>query len=261
MINLPNTPNTFFELLSTAIRRHFATFRKMILLIVFLVIVKDAYVYLGGMPTNQYVYSVVAIVMTLLILYLLVAMLYTAHCVFNNENINWRTALSDTLTRMGRVILAFVIFIVVPILLFFIGEWIGRWLMAGDPKPYRYSGLILVLVVGVPVMIAYLYYLFTIPLIVSENFGIWQAFKHSPQLIGQQGSNVVRVFGVYAIGVAIWLLISPDTLHGHLIKMYKLSAPYDFVVFSVALPILMNLIILMRNDLKLRKEVRDADSK
>ena len=106
-------------------------------------------------------------------------------------------------------------------------------MMLGDARPFQYSGLILVLVVGIPVMIAYLYYLFTIPLIVAENYGVWQAFKRAPMLVGKEWGNLVRVFGIYVCALAIWLLVSPNTLHGHLMKMYKISAVFDFIVFIV----------------------------
>ena len=261
MIHLPSTPKTFIELLGLSIRHHFAVVRKIVVLILLLVVVKDACIYLGGMPTNAYLYGFVSVIMTVFILYLLTAILYATHCVLYNENISWRSALKDTLTRMGRVILAFAAFIVVPALLFFIGELIARWMMLDDVHPPRYSGLILVLVVGIPVMIVYLYYLFTIPLIVTENYAVWPAFKRAPMIVGKAWENLVRVFGIYVCALAIWLLVSPDTLHGHLMKMYKISAIFDFIAFVVTLPIVMNLIIFMRNDLKLRKEICDTDTK
>jgi len=259
MIHLPSTPSPFMSLLGRSIRHHFSVFRKIVLLVVFLVVVKDAYIYWGGMPSNPYLYGLVGIVMGLLILYLLVAMLYVAHCVFNNEDIDWRSALKDTFSRMGRVLVAFVVFVVVPALLFMFAHWIERLIIAGDSHPSSYSSLILVLSVGIPVMLAYLYYFFTIPLIVAENFGVWPAFKRAPRLVGRDWQDLVRVFGVYACGIAIWILISPDTLHGHLLKVYQVSAVFDLIALSVTLPIIMNLVVLMRHDLKLRKEIRDAD--
>lgn len=259
MIHLPSIPKTFSELLGFSIRQHFVVFRKMVWLIVFLVIVKDTYVYSGGLPTNIYWLSLFGIVITLLVLYLASAMLYTTHCVLYNENIDWRSALSDMLSRMGRVVLAFVFFALVPIVLYYIGYWISRWLMAGDADPSKYFGLIFVLLIGIPMMLIYLYYFFVLPLIIMENYAVREAFKQAPALIGHDWRNLFRVFGVYACGIAIWLLVSPDTLHGHLMATYKISALFDFIVFSVTIPILMNLIVLMCNDLKLRKTIREGD--
>lgn len=258
MIHLPSIPKTFSELLGFAIRRHFVVLRKIIWLIVFLVVVKDTYIYLGGMPMNPYWLSLIGIVMAFLILYLISAMLYATHCVLYNENIDWRSALSDMTSRIGRVVFAFIFFVVIPIIFYFIGYWISHWLLEGSADPSKYFGLIIVLLVSIPMMLVYLYYFFVIPLIVTENFAVREAFKRSPALIGHEWRNLLRVFGVYACVLAIWLLVSPDTLHGHLLKMYKLSALFDFIVFSVTIPILMNLIILMRNDLKLRKAIREG---
>ncbi len=255
MIHLPNTPRMFMELFGLAVRYHFAAFRKMVWLIIFLVIVKDAYIYLDGMPNNLYWYSVVGIVMGLLSINFLVAVLYTSHCVLNNEPIDWRNALGDTFSRMGRVILAMTFFILLPAVLFVLAEWIGRLVIAGNVHPYRYSGLVVILAVGVPVMIAYLYYFFTVPLIVTKNYSLWQAFQQAFALVGRQWRDLARVFGIYAVGMIIWLLISPNTLHGHFIKMYKISALFDFIILGISLPIWMNFIILMANDLKLRRQI------
>lgn len=259
MIHLPSTPRTFSELLGLSIRNHFSVFKRTLWLIIFLVIVKDAYIYLGGFPANIYLYSLISIVMALLIIYLVCAMLYASHCVFNGENADWRSVLSDVLPRIPKAVLAIIIFIVVPLLLFMLGKWIGGLMMANDVRPDQYAGLTLVLSVGIPVMIAYLYYFYAVPNIIMENMPFWCAFSDAPMLVGKEWRDLVRVFGVYACGTAVWLLVSPDTLHGHLMAMYKVSAIYDFIVLSVTLPILMNLIVLTRNDLTLRREIRDAD--
>lgn len=257
-MQLPNTPKTFLELLGLSIRRHFPAFRKMLMLIVFLVIVKDAYIYLGGFPENPYLSALVAIVMGLLILYLMTAMLYQVNCLYSGETITWRNALSDVRERFLKVLLVVLIFVIVPTILFTLAHWIAGSIAADETKRSMYVGLVLVLAVGIPMMIAYLYYFFTIPNIMMDDMPLGQAFKKSPPLIGQEWRDLVRVFGVYACAIAIWIIVSPDTLHGHLMEVYKVSALFDFIAFSVTLPIMMNLIILMRNDLRLRREIDRA---
>lgn len=257
-MHLPNTPKTFLELLGLSIRHHFSAFRKMLMLIVFLVVVKDAYIYLGGFPDNPYLSALVAIVMGVLILYLITAMLYQVNCLYSGETITWRHALSDVRGRFAKVFLAVLIFIVVPAVLFALAHWVAEMIVADEAKRSMYAGLILVLVVGIPVMVAYLYYFFTVPNIVMDDVPLGNAFRKAPLLVGQEWRDLVRVFGVYTCAIAVWIIVSPDTLHGHLMKMYKISALFDFVAFSVTLPIMMNLIVLMRNDLRLRREI-DSD--
>ena len=256
MIHLPSTPSAFSELLGLSIRKHFSVFKRTIWLILFLVIAKDAFVYLGGFPKNTYLYALVGVVMALLILYFICGMLYTAARILNGEHTNWRAALSEVLPRMPKVVLAVIIFMVVPLLLFTLGHWILGMTITHDAHPSRYAGLFLVLSIGIPVMIAYLYYFFTVPNLVIDNMPFWRAFSKASGLVGKYWRELARVFGVYVCGTAVWILVSPDTLHGHLMAMYKVSAIYDFIVLSVTLPILMSLIVLARNDLTLRKEVQ-----
>lgn len=258
MINIPSTPRSLMDLLGLSVRYHFATFRRMIPLIIYIVIVKDAYVYLGGMPSNPYLYALVSLVMTVLFIYLIVAMLHLSNRILHSEYSDWRSALSDVRPYLGKVFLVFVIFVVVLALLFMLAHWITGLIQAGRAHPSQYAGLLLTLAVGIPVMLAYLRFFYTIPLIVMEELPLKAAFKKAGQLCSGK-ENWLRVFSVYAFGVAIWLLVSPDTLHGHFMKMYKVSAIFDLVVFCVTLPIMMNFVVLMRNELALRNELSNSE--
>ena len=82
-----------------------------------------------------------------------------------------------------------------------------------------------------------------------QESSVLAAFGESAQFsIGKQW---LRALGLYVIVVAIYILVSPDTLHGHFFEMYFLSAPYDLIVFSVTLPIFNNMMVYMLNDLRL----------
>jgi len=258
MLHLPTSPQTFSEQLGLSIRYHFPVFRKMFLLIVLMVVVKDAYIYLGGMPSNPHLLAVVGIVMGLLLSYFVVAMLYLSDCVLQNKKISWLLALKAMWPRFGKVFLTLIAFVAIPFLLFTLGEWVAHSAGGSQGYPTQRVSLILTLGIGIPCLLFYLRYFYTIPFIVMENIPLFSAFKQAGKLCTKK-ENWVRVFGVYACGLAIWILVSPDTLHGHLMKMYKLSALFDFLVFCVTLPIMMNLIVLVRNDLVLRKKLRESE--
>ena len=254
MIHMPSTPRGFLDLLGISVRHHFVVLRKTFLLIVMMVVVKDLYIYLGGFPTNPVLAYLVGIVMTILLIYLFVTMLYLTNRTLCGEHGSLKDAFLAVNKRAVPLSLACLIFIIAPLILLLISELILHFITSAGADRYKYDGLIFVLVVGIPIMIAYLKYFFTIPLIVMEDFPIWNAFHEAGELVYKEW---LRVFGVYACAIAIWLLVSPDTLHGHLIQGYHLSAVFDFIVFCVTLPIMMNLIVFMRNDLRLRKSIEE----
>jgi len=258
MSYLPSTPRSFMDLLGLSIRHHFSAFRKMIFLIVLMVIVKDAYIYLGGMPQNLYLLGLVGVVMSFLLIYFVSTLLYLSHRVLGGEAVDWRVALKAVLPALGKIILAFLIFTIFPYLLILMGEWVTHVLVSGAAHKAQYAGLILVLSIGIPILIFYITYFFAVPLMLIDKLSLGKAFANAAHLASREWRNWGRVFGVYACGIAIWVLVSPDTLHGHLMKMYKLSAAFDFVVFCVTLPIMMNFIVFMCHDLKLRRALRES---
>lgn len=260
MTHLPSTPKTFLELLGLSIRKHFPVFKCTFWLILFFVVVKDAYIYAGGFPQNHYAFITVAIVMGVLVTYLFSAILYASSRILTGEYVDWKNALSNVLPRMPKVLLSLVALLVFASLLFMLASWIDHWWVSGDVRPPKYARLIEIGTAGFFVMVAYIYYFYTIPSIIMDNKPLGPAFLYGPSLVAREWKDIVRVFGVYACGWAAWILVSPDTLHGHLMAMYRLSAIYDLIVLSVVLPILVNFIVLMRNDLVLRKEIRESKS-
>ncbi len=255
MIHFPSTARTFLDVLGISIRHHFVVLRKTVWLIVMIVVVKDLYIYLGGMPANPIWQYFIGIVMLILLIYLFMAMLYMTNRVLRSEYVTLSDALSGMNKQLAPLYLSSLIFIIVPTLLLLLSELILHLMAGAGVDHYKYAGLIFVLVVGIPILYGYLRYFYTIPLIVMEDFPIWKAFREASQLVRK---NWARVFGVYACAIAIWLLVSPDTLHGHMIQAYHISALFDFIIFCVTLPIMMNLVVFIRNDLRLRKAANEA---
>jgi len=250
MIHIPNTPRPFSDLLGISIRHHFTVLKKIIWLIVMIVVVKDLYIYLGGFPTNPIWAYVVGIIMTALLIYLFVTALYISNRVLHSEGVSLSEAFLAVNKRLIPLYSASLIFIVAPILVVILSELSLHYFAGPAVERFKYTGLIFTLAVGIPILYAFLRFFYTIPLIVTEDFPIWKAFSEASKLLGE---NWMRVFGVYACIIAVWLLVSPDTLHGHFMKAYHISALFDFIIFCVTLPIVTNLIVFMRNDLRLRK--------
>jgi len=250
MMHMPNTSKTFLDLLNASIRHHFPVLKKIIWWILLFVMVKDLHLYIGGSPDNLIWVYVVGIVVTALLIYLFAMMLYTSNRVLRSEPVALPDAFFAVSKQLVPLYLASLLFIIAPILLVFAAKFILHLLASPSVLHYKFTGLIFSLVVGLPILYAYLRYFYTIPLIAMEGLPIGEAFYEASALVGR---NIVRIFGVYACIFAIWALVSPNTLHGHFMQAYHVSALFDFIVFCVTLPIIVNLIVFMRNDLRLRE--------
>jgi hypothetical protein len=252
MIYIPNTPRSFLDLLGISIKHHYAVLKKTILLILMIVVVKDWYVYLGDFPKNDALKFMISTLMLIVLIYLFMSLLYMTHRILRSEPVMLPDTFKAINQRLFAIFSASFIFVVVPTLFVLLAEFVYHLILKDNSGGAKFSGLIFVFVVGIPILYAYLRYFFTLPLIAMENFSLWKAFGEAQKLV--QG-NWARVFGIYACAIVIWVLVSPDTLHGHFMRMYHVSGIFDFIVFCVTLPIMMNLIVFMRNDLRLRNSL------
>jgi hypothetical protein len=257
MIDFPGSPVGFLDNLGLSIRHHFQTFRHIYWLILLVVIVKDAYIYLGGYPSNVYLSSLLTIVMVVLFCYLLALMLYICASLFKGDDTTLKSAAILVFFRFRKVLVSLLMLVLIPFILYSLANWLLQITHAYQNHHSQGSRLILVMVAGIPSMLIYLRYFFAIPIMIVDDSALLASFKQAKQLCTKK-ENWIRVFGIYFFVICIWLLVSTDTLHGHFMAVYKLSALYDLVVFSVALPIMMNFVVLMRHDLALRKSLRDA---
>lgn len=258
MIQLPSVPQTFMGLFGRSLKYHYAILKKIFWLIVMLVVVKDLPIYFGGMPDNVYFHTALAVIIGLVLVYLFTAMLYAAHCVLYSEDVNWKSALIDVWPKYGRVLLVVVLLALLPVLVTYISMLIAKFVdikSSGGGNFLFFGGMLLGALI---IFLVYMYFFFVIPSIVFENVSILDACGDSYALSRDDWTHLVRIFGVYVFVGLMWALVSSGTLHGHLLQMYKLSAVFDFVVFVVLLPIILSLVVLMRNDLRYRNEIEES---
>lgn len=248
---LPSTPTTFGQLFSISLRKYLPVLHKIILMILIMTVVKDAYLYLGGMPSNRILNYIIEIIIAVVVAYFVFASLYMTNCVLNQKKITFREAMVAVWTRALKAYLAVIIYIAIFIILLFIAYLLLHIIHSTSKREMLYQALIMLFIVGLPFLIFIIFSFFAIPLIIVDNVSVYVGFRQSIKLLGKQ--HWIKPFVLYLILVILSIIVDPSTRHGHFIAKYDANALFDFIVFCIVLPVYYSLLVLLINDLKLRK--------
>lgn len=248
---LPTKPMELTKLFRKAIQYHYPVLKNTWLIILFMVIVKDYYIYLGGFPENDWLRTTLQIISIALIVYLWSASFLVTNQAIHEQSIKLSDSFQQTLHKLPYIYLVVIAYVLLGIILHFFSILMAHGLHSLGINKVSAEQLSFVFFLSLPFMVILVSTLFTIPLLILEDASLFFALQESIRLVGFK--NWLRSFGIYFFGVAILLLVAPDTLHGHLLATYHLNAPYDFIVFVVTLPVFNNLLILLLHDLRLKK--------
>jgi hypothetical protein len=241
MINYPNQPTDFSELVKSCVKYHFGILKQIFLLLLFMTVGKDIWHYVGGMPDNTIAQWGINIFITAWIIYFWGCSLVASKAYSLGQSSPLINTLKIGLQRLPRAIAC----VVILIILFAFFYWLAHLFS-------RYSVWLSFLVLfSLPMIYLLVLFYYAIPLVFLENASIFKGFQQSSSLVGIH--QWLRGFGLYALTLIIWILVSPDTIHGHVLANYYLSAPFDLVIFCLFIPLLNALILMLLNDLRLRQ--------
>ncbi len=245
MSKYPSSPSTIYALIGKSLCYYYSTLKKIIIPILLLALVKNIYVYCGGMPENKLLSSVIIIAMAVVMIYLCTVMLYSASQVLLNNSISLEDACLKIVKCAVKIVficLYYIVAYVIASLLLMVIAYFGK----------ENHGVILLfdfIIVVIPLLYFILITIFAFPFVLVEGSSVGKAFWNSNLLTMK---NWFPVFGLYAFIFVMIVLVTPTTLHWHLLQAYHVSLLFDFVVFAVFLPIIFNLWLLLLNDYKLR---------
>ncbi len=246
----PTSPQSFTQIFYRSVRNLFPVFKHTLFFIFCIVLVKDLYVYLGGMPANKTISSIIILAMILVIIYLWCAMLFSAHGVLNGKSARFAEALFHFNNNIVQVMLSFILYILGAVAIFLLLHLVTIIADQIWGATNWFHGYVYNLITGLLVLY-WLVLMMMAPLtVLLEGAPALLSFKLSAALVVKR---FWAVFGLVVFFLAIYILVSPDTIHGHFITRYYMNAPFDFLVFSVMLPTLANMTLLMWHDLKLRQ--------
>lgn len=240
MITLPKAPTNFSTLMRISAGIHFNLLKRIFIWLLLLTIGKDLVDYLGGYPDKEILQWVVNGCIALWILFFWGASLIASKNFFDGQNQPFSAIFKKAISRLPKAIVVILFYLV----LFIFFYWFAN-LFTKYSVPLSFF-----LLFSLPLNFLYVLFYYATPLIFLENAAILSAFIQTTTLIGTQ--QWFRGFGLFAMSLIIWILISPDTVHGHVLANYYLSAPFDLIILCLLVPLLNSMIILLLNDLRLR---------
>ncbi len=240
-------PMSFGKLCFAAIRHHIKVLPKIIALILLILVVKDAYIYLGGMPHNTVLKIIVTILIWLLLIYFWSVSLYSTKAVLEGQPLT----LNDTCRFIYRRILP----IYLCCILYFLGflcivgiakliVLIASQFLGHNPV---WSRIGFVLIGGIIFVYSIVLAFFALPLVALGQNRVLLAFRDSLNYVKDEW---FYVFGIYIVLMAFILLLSPNTLHSLFLQRHHLVVVFDFIVLCLFLPFLNNLILLTLHQLR-----------
>jgi hypothetical protein len=154
----------------------------------------------------------------------------------------WRRSLSLLLALMVYVLGIVAIIAVAKLLL--------SWGLSGVAHKNAWLTVGLFFLAGFPIMIGLIMTFFAFPLLaVGREHSVLKAFSLSARLLREHWQHGM---GLYAMFLAALLLLMPNTLHGQFIATHHFRVLFDLVVLLVLVPVVVNIVLLVMNDLKLR---------
>lgn len=248
---LPTVPITLGQVFLKSLRQYGPVLKKIILIILIAVLIKNSYLYLGGMPTTNWLRYLIEIMITIVIGYFVFVGLYMTNKVINHQSFSFIDALKQSWPLVIQAYLASIIYIIMFVILYFLAHFILHLIRPTGLNAPLYRGLVYFFVTSLPFLLFIVFSFFTIPLIIIDEVGVLAAFITSFRLIGSK--NWLNSFGLYVIFVLIFLIVDPYTRHGEFLARYHLNALFDFIILSIALPLFYSMIVFTLNDLKVRK--------
>lgn len=250
MILYPSKPLTYFRILLKSLRHHPIVLKQTILLIAVMVIVKDLFIYLGGLPSNIYLRWLFMVLISVVLIYLWSVMLYLTSELFSARVISLQSAIQRVNKRLLQIYGCCLTYVIGAALLVAFANFLLLIAKRYDADiPLVMESLWVVVLGGIPTLVYLISCLFALPIVIMEDVGVFAAFNQSRRLVKRRWFGV---FGVYMIFLITMLLTSPNTIHAHLLRHYHIEVLFDFVVLCVMLPIFTNAVLFMLNDLRLK---------
>ena len=238
---------SFVDMLIVAKNRWRSQLGSTWVLIFLIVLVKDLYIYAGGgMPTSKVGEMVVLAMMLIGFIILFSALLYRINAANTGQEIELADVYSAVFQRfLHLLILVFYYAIVLGV--FYGVAWYASMHFYTGANDIIQRLLMLIIIVVLPCVYVIVLSLFSWPLILLDNMNVFKAIGKSMQMTW---FHWLYVFNLYLLIGFVILVSLPGTMHGKLLIHYHLIALFDLLVLGITVPIICNIMILMKQELQ-----------
>jgi len=246
----PTEPKSMMRLVVYSFTNYSQVLKAIIPMILLATFVKDIYIYWGGMPDIQIIRMMIIIVMVILEIYFWLAALYSANEILTGQSMPVKTVFHTVYYKWSSIYAGVFAFILGWCMVFFVGYLISMIFIAIFPDKILARALTYLILIGIPLTIGIVLCFFAIPILTVSSVNTMVAFRESVRLVSYK--NWLRTFTAYAAILITALIVSPATRHGHWLRVHYLSFLFDAAVLILLAPLIINFILLLLNDLRLR---------
>lgn len=246
MYRYSNEEMTFTGVLNHSMRLHYITLKCAILPILLITLVKFISALCSEFFLNPLAQLAIYSVAMILIVYLFLVALLATHYAFTDRSQSILQSFKGIFARWLPILATMVAYFIGMYLLY---QFMSVMLYVIDKYVHASSPLhgAIFMITGAFLLVYIAMFSFCVPLCALGNKTILKSFRDSIILTEKNRFGVLMLF--LLVG-AIFLLISPASVHEYLLATYHLDVVFDFIVLCVGLPLLINWLLLIINDSK-----------
>ena len=150
----PSTPKTLSFLITQSFRNYYSVWKATWLTILLIAVVKDFYIYWGGLPQNVWFRGILILVTALLIVYLWAVMLSSAHAVLSGSPLRWRQAYRHVYYKLSSIYAGLFALGLLLCVLFYFGYLLSHALAGWFAHTAALESLFSLIFIGLPLTFA-----------------------------------------------------------------------------------------------------------
>jgi hypothetical protein len=185
----------------------------------------------------------------MIVVYLFSAALFSSHEAFMDRSKTFSDALMEIKKNALNIYATFFGYVISVLCAYAIARLLRY--AAYEILPHYLSpvhGVMLIISATIVLMSVFMFF-YSYPLAVIDSKKIQNTFYDSLVLSDR---NKLGIFTLFAILIAVAMLISPEALQEYFLSTYHLGVLYDFLVLCVMIPFFINLLLFLINDAKLQ---------
>lgn len=239
----PISKTSLDDLFTLSFQYAWRALQAIFFLIVIAIIMKSLATYLPALPMPISITLQALLAAVLIFLYVMA--LYRVDGVLRETPVSFQQAWLSTLQSILKVYAACFMIAAVFLVFFVLARWLLISVLGLTGAP---AGLAMLLLIGIPLILMVLYFYFTIPLLTVYGESLKTAFFHSP--IYTQKRFVALIL-LYVELMIMAFVSSTHTRHSQWLISHHLMELADLLIFSLILPLAINLTLLVLHDIKL----------
>lgn len=245
MSNYPTEHLGITKLIGRSFLNYGKTFKAALIFIVLAALVQDNYLFFFETKLASWSFGLLLSVASVVAIYFWSAAIIAADGGIKSTPYSIGFCLKRALTKLVKVVIVAGFYI-----LLFVASTYWMHFISGVVKQSKdlesVQGLIVLLLVGLPLFLLFLLFLFSVPNILTSDKGLFKSMVESVRLVWEERFKVA--IALY-IGLMVLLyLIIPTTKHAAWLIRHHVKLPFDLLVLIFLVPLVINFMLFALNN-------------